>query len=145
MNEFATHDFRILYMAVLRRVRSLLFTFACLAILAVNSASSGFALETTGPESGTLVLVGGGDRNHIVFKQFVDLAGGRDAKIVFVTTASSSDPDHDYRRDRSATFARQELRMTNVTLVHTHDRAEADTEKFVRPIREADAVWFSGG
>ena len=145
MNKFATHDFWILFMAVPRRVRPPRFTFMCLAILAATSASSGIGAETTGPESGTLVIVGGGDRNNIVFKHFVDLAGGKDAKIVFVPTASSSDPDYKYMQDRSATFARKKLEMTNVAVVHTHDRAEADTEEFVRPIREADAVWFSGG
>ena len=35
--------------------------------------------------------------------------------------------------------------MSNVTVVHTHDRTEADTEAFVQPIRDADAVWFTGG
>jgi cyanophycinase len=115
-----------------------------MVILVAISLTSG-AAETTGPDSGTLVIVGGGDRDNIVFKEFVDLAGGKDAKIVFVPTASSSDPDYKYRQDRSATFARQKLGMTNVTVVHTHDRAEADTEEFIRPIREADAVWFSGG
>ncbi|NND96608.1 MAG: hypothetical protein HKN47_04685, partial [Pirellulaceae bacterium] len=35
------------------------------------------AAETTGPATGTLVIVGGGDRENIVFKQFVELAGGQ--------------------------------------------------------------------
>lgn len=117
----------------------------CLAILIASLASSCPAAETTGPESGALVIVGGGDRDNLVFKEFVDLAGGKDAKIVFVPTASSSDPDYKYSQNRSAAFARQKLGMANVTVVHTHDRAEADTEEFVRPIRQADAVWFSGG
>lgn len=81
----------------------------------------------------------------MVFRQFVELAGGKDAKIVFVPTASSSSLDYKYHEHKTAVYAREELGMPNVTVVHTHDRADADTEKFVRPIREADAVWFSGG
>ena len=32
-----------------------------------------------------------------------------------------------------------------MTLLHTRDRKRADSEEFVRPLREAQAVWFGGG
>ncbi len=109
-------------------------------------ASSGRAAEhTRGPERGTLVIVGGGDRDFLVFRQFVELAGGKNAKLVVIPTASSSNPDYDYMANSAARFARETLGMPNVTIVHTHDREEANTEAFVQPLREADAVWFSGG
>ena len=101
--------------------------------------------KTLGPEKGTLVIVGGGDRDYIVFKKFIELAGGRNAKLVVIPTASSTNPDYDYAANKAARFAREELAMPNVTIVHTHDRDEANTDAFVEPIREADAVWFSGG
>ena len=60
-------------------------------------STSGFAAEkTTGPELGTLVIVGGGDRDNAMFRHFVKLAGGKDAKLVVIPTAASSDPDYDY-------------------------------------------------
>lgn len=31
---------------------------------------------------------------------------------------------------------------TNVTMIHTTDADIADTEEFVKPIREARGVWF---
>ena len=33
----------------------------------------------------------------------------------------------------------------NVTVLHTRDRAEADSEGFVAPLKKARAVWFNGG
>lgn len=100
---------------------------------------------TTGPRTGTLVIVGGGDRNSAMFRHFVKLAGGKDANLVIIPTASSSKPDYDYAGHRSGKYARDELGMTNVTIVHSHDRAAANTATFVQPIREADALWFTGG
>src|SRR6185436_7277243 len=33
----------------------------------------------------------------------------------------------------------------NVTMLHTHDPKVADTEAFVKALRQANAVWFEGG
>lgn len=100
---------------------------------------------TTGPDTGTLVIVGGGDRDNAMFRQFVKIAGGKSAKLVIIPTAASSNPDFDYAGHRSAMYAREELGMPNVTVVHSHDRSTADTAAFVIPICEADALWFTGG
>ena len=109
-------------------------------------STSGFAAEkTTGPELGTLVIVGGGDRDNAMFRHFVKLAGGKDAKLVVIPTAASSDPDYDYAEHRSARYAREELGMQNVSVVHSDNREIAGTAEFVAPIRKADAIWFTGG
>ena len=117
----------------------------CLVFLLVSAVLSPAHAQTTGPQQGTLVIVGGGDRDFLVFRHFVELSGGKDAKLVVIPTASSSSPDYDYTANRTAQFARQKLEMPNVTVVHTHDRVEADSESFVQPIQDANAVWFSGG
>tara|TARA_R110002072_G_scaffold297437_1_gene470279 strand:+ start:15311 stop:16240 length:930 start_codon:yes stop_codon:yes gene_type:complete len=101
--------------------------------------------KTTGPDRGTLVIVGGGDRSSAMFRHFVKLAGGKDAKLVVIPTAASSDPDYDYAGHRSARYAREELGMQNVSVVHSHNREVADTAEFVAPIRAANALWFTGG
>lgn len=109
-------------------------------------SSFGIAAEkTTGPEQGTLVIVGGGDRDNAMFRHFVKLAGGKDARLVVIPTAASSDPDYDYAGHRSARYAREELGMQNVSVVHSHNREIAGTAEFVAPIRKADALWFTGG
>ena len=35
--------------------------------------------------------------------------------------------------------------MKSVTVVHTHDPKEADTDDFVSPLKKATGVWFNGG
>ena len=35
--------------------------------------------------------------------------------------------------------------VKNVTVLHTRDRAEADTEEFVAPLKKAKGVWYDGG
>jgi cyanophycinase len=35
--------------------------------------------------------------------------------------------------------------LKHVKMLHTHDPKVADTEAFVKDLREADAVWFNGG
>ena len=118
---------------------------SCLVAMVIVDAATLHAAETIGPQNGTLVIVGGGDREYLVFDHFVELAGGRKAKIVVVPTASSSDVAYDFTANKAARHAREELGMPNVTIVHTHSRVKADSEEFVKPIRNADAVWFSGG
>ena len=39
----------------------------------------------------------------------------------------------------------RERGLVNVSMLHTHDPAVADTEEFVAELRQATAVWFNGG
>ena len=102
--------------------------------------------ETEGPDRGTLLIAGGGGKQGAaIFRKFVELAGGNTARIVIVPTAISSDPNYDYQNPGVAKFARDRLKLKHVTVLHTHDRREADTREFVRPLKTANGVWFSGG
>lgn len=99
-----------------------------------------------GPEKGSLVIMGGGGKEFgPVFERFVELAGGEKAKIVIVPTAASSDPDYPYQRSWSAKYAKEKLKVVSAVILHTHDRKEADTEEFAKPLTEATGVWFGGG
>lgn len=113
------------------------------AFLTADTTSA--ADVTTGPESGTLVLVGGGDRDNSMFRHFVRLAGGRSARLVIVPTAASSRVNYDYINHRTARYAREELKMKHVVVAHTHNCMAANSVDFVRPIQDADALWFTGG
>ena len=102
--------------------------------------------DTEGPDRGTLLIAGGGGKQGAtIFRKFVELAGGNTARIVIVPTAISSDPNYDYQNPGVAKFARDKLKLKHVTVLHTHDRREADTREFVRPLKTANGVWFSGG
>ena len=59
-----------------------------------------------------------------------------------IPTASETDPV-DVKRHQQ-TFTRR-FGVKNVTVLHTRDRAEADKEEFVAPLKTARGVWFSGG
>ncbi len=96
---------------------------------------------STGPEKGTLVIVGGGAGDSI-FETFIEIAGGKDVPIVVIPTAEGRDS---YDEDAGGAGTMRELGATNVTVLHTTDRNIADSDEFVRPLINAGAVWFGGG
>jgi cyanophycinase len=104
--------------------------------------TEGFEVDTLiGPSEGALVIVGGAMRDSTITLKFIELAGGMSASIVVIPTASGQqDPDP----ERVTNFLTR-LGATNVRMVHTTDPGIADTEEFVKPIREARGVWFGGG
>jgi len=95
-----------------------------------------------GPENGALVIVGGAMQDPAILERFMELAGGPEAPVVIIPTAGGADYyDQSWRGMRPFERAGFE----NLTLVHTYDRNKADSEEFVRPIKEARAVFFTGG
>lgn len=109
---------------------------------AVTTASSSDSMPTSGPASGSLIVAGGNIQDLTIFEQFVDLAGGKDAPIVVVPTAAEGDVDA-LPWDILAEL--REVGATNLTVLHTRDPAEADTDAFVMPLKSARGVWFIGG
>jgi cyanophycinase len=102
-----------------------------------------------GPPRGTLVIVGGGSLEGTgIPEKFIELAGGLDAKLIVVPTAGGNkNPDGTLRvyREEQVIAAWLKRGMKNVKMLHTHDPKVADTEAFVKDLREANAVWFDGG
>jgi cyanophycinase len=101
-----------------------------------------------GPPNGTLVIVGGGGTDGTgIMEKFTELAGGLDAKIVVVPTAGGNRQDGKVRvYDEERILASWIKRgHTNVKMLHTHDPKVANTEAFVKDLRDAKAVWFNGG
>lgn len=95
-----------------------------------------------GPDNGHLVIVGGAMKDPSILEEFMKLAGGPEAPVVVIPTAGGGD-----RYDQSWRGMRQfrEAGFENLTLVHTYERPEANSEEFVRPIKEARGVFFTGG
>ncbi len=102
-----------------------------------------------GPSKGTLVIVGGNMQDgSLVPQKFIELAGGPSRKFVVVpTNGGNRNPDGAPRiYDETRVLAEWKQRgLTNVVMLHTADPLVADTEAFVRPLLDADAVWFDGG
>ena len=106
-------------------------------------AGTSLSAQTTGPDKGTLVIVGGGTPEPAVWQRFIDLAGGPDAPIVIIPTAG--DADDEYNEFCSCLKSWRENGARNLTVLHTRDRKMADSEAFVKPIRAARGVFFGGG
>lgn len=98
--------------------------------------------QTTGPSNGSLVIVGGAMRDPGIIQRFLDLAGGKDAPIVVIPTAGGGD---DYDEFYSGLRAWRAQGATRLTVLHTNDRSQADSDEFIRAIQEANGVWFPGG
>ena len=92
---------------------------------------------------GTLVMCGGGGRTpEEVFDEFVRLAGGRDARIVFIPSAVEFADVEEARRH----FAEwEEYGCASLVYLDAKSHAEADTAAFVEPLKKATAVWIAGG
>ena len=125
--------------------------FRCIALvlLAFIAPLSAQDAPEYGPAKGTLVIVGGGalDGTGIVEK-FIELAGGPDANFVIVPTAGGNKTNDGQVRvykeaDVVARWTKYGLKQ--VRMLHTHDPKVADTEDFVKVLREANGVWFDGG
>jgi cyanophycinase len=98
---------------------------------------------TIGPEKGNLVIVGGGNVGPEIWARFVELAGGANAKIIYVPTAGD---DSTIAKGNFNTVKKlKELNVKDITVLHTRDAKIANTEKFAAPIRQATGVWFEGG
>ncbi len=98
---------------------------------------------TTGNKNGTLIAIGGGDIGHTsIMKEFRKLAGGDTAKIVVIPTAFVRNNEID-----TTLLQRnfKEFGIPNFTILHTSDSIEANTDDFVKPIKEATGIYFTGG
>ncbi len=103
---------------------------------------------------GALLLHGGGSIGEDVFDRFVELAGGRQARIVLVPCAGYRPADYDTEeeyldalRSRFGAWVRLQSsgRIRSFQFLYTDDPEDADRASFVRPLETATGVWFSGG
>lgn len=96
-----------------------------------------------GPENGTLLIIGG-RASDLFYAKFMELVGGPDAPIVVIPTAMTSDVITEKRKmDYKNRFLQKGFK--NVTVLHTRDPKESNSEVFIAPIKNAKGVWFSGG
>jgi cyanophycinase len=96
-----------------------------------------------GPDKGTLVIVGGAMQDPAIVTRFIDLAGGPDAPIVIIPTAGEGDDE--YGQYWSGLKQWRDNGARNISVLHTRDRKVADSDAFVKPIRDARGVFFTGG
>ncbi len=121
------------------------------SIVVLGPAPAHAAAEVTdyGPARGTLVIVGGGNLEGTgIIEKFIQLAGGPEAKFVIVPTAQGNrDRDGTPRtyREEQVIAPWQRRGLKNVRMLHTPDPKVAHTAEFVKPLLDANGVWFEGG
>lgn len=113
-----------------------------LSITNLQSQNTDNGIEFIGPENGSLVIVGGAMKSDSIINRFFELAGGIDAAIVVIPTASGRES---YNENSGFAGRLKNRGATNVTVLHTNDKKIADSDSFVKPLRKANAVWFGGG
>ena len=96
---------------------------------------------TTGPEKGSLVIVGGG-ATELIINKFLELAGGLDAPVVIIPTAGGLDT---YGDNAANMGIFRSVGAKNITVLHTNDKQIANSDSFVTPLLNAKGVWFGGG
>lgn len=101
--------------------------------------------QTTGPESGTLLIIGGHASDSIFIPIFKELAGGDQAEIVIIPTARddeslAGDPDF---KDLIARF--EKYHFKKISILHTRNPKKANTPEFNKTLHTATGVWFQGG
>lgn len=106
----------------------------------VTAGPAAKSMVTAGPGSGSLVIAGGGRLSDTIIERFIELAGGAEARIVYVPTADGAG-----RYNDSATEFLRSRGAANVVILHTASKDTANSEVFTRPLEEATGVWFGGG
>ncbi len=96
-------------------------------------------VDSASEPKGARIVIGGGAIGPEIWAEFLRLAGGVDAPLVYIPTAGDTEPGA-----RSADFLRM-AGFRDITVLHTRDRRLADTEAFAAPLLRAKAVFFGGG
>jgi cyanophycinase len=119
-----------------------LFSIALSLAVAAPARGGPQTREAWWPTVGTVVLSGGGlagATNESFVRRIIALAGGPDAHIVVIPTANPGADPAALRRVFEARGAH------DVVVIHTLDRAVANSQDFVKPLRTASAVFLTGG
>jgi len=93
---------------------------------------------------GHVIIIGGAEdkvREKVILARFIKLAGGADAQIAVISTASSLGPlaGEMYRR----VFT--ELGAAEVHPIHAVNRAQANDPAAVRTVRDSTGIFLTGG
>ncbi len=92
--------------------------------------------------AGSLVLHGGGPVADSVREHFLELAGGKNARLVIVPTAAIGADDSEVEKGLESW---KNAEVVSLVALHTRKREEANDDAFIKPLTEATGVWLDGG
>lgn len=107
---------------------------------AVPLAATEVPVRTTAPTAGSLVLIGGGEKPPEAMRKFVELAGGVEAPIAVVPTASSEPDTGEYYVKLF-----RDLGCKDVVSLEIHRPADASKPELVAAAARARGIFFGGG
>jgi cyanophycinase len=90
---------------------------------------------------GHLILIGGGEKPPEAMRKFVELAGGPQALIVAIPTASSEPDTGAYY----VKLFKEEYGCSNVTPLEIKSKADATRAEYAELAGKAGGIFFSGG
>lgn len=116
-----------------------MFRLICILFLLIGVSVIG---QDSAPTERKLFIHGGGGITDSVREQFARIAGGEDAHLVVVPTATADEylPTKEELNETWGKFG-----IGDITILHTRDRLEADSKEFLLPLKDATAIWFGGG
>lgn len=97
-----------------------------------------------GPAKGYLLITGGATQPPD-YQRFIEMAGGKNARIVVIPTASVTKPTDQGTLQTQFCGPKSPFAQVQCTVLHTTDRTVADSPGFVAPFTIATGVWLEGG
>ena len=91
---------------------------------------------------GKLIIIGGGTIPDSLFEFFAAHCGGKDQLVVYIPTATS---DEKYIQEGGHLVKFTSRGFTNLSTIHTRDKAKADVPENIALMRKAKGIFFGGG
>jgi cyanophycinase len=128
-----------------RIVRTRLLSFAWAMLMIVSLTGMTLAQPPShGPAKGYLLITGGATQPPD-YQRFIEMAGGKNARIVVIPTASVTKPTDQATLQSQYCTGPSPFAAVPCTVIHTTDRTVADSADFVAPLTTATGVWIEGG
>ena len=105
----------------------------------LSFATSTFAAGL--PSHGHLMLIGGGEKPRAAMEKFIALAGGKDAPIVVIPTASEEADTIEYYTN----LFKKDYGSTDVVVLPIRTKADANLPELVAASKRARGIFFGGG
>lgn len=99
------------------------------------------ALAAGAPGRGHLMLIGGGEKPRAAMEKFVELAGGKDAPIVVIPTASEEPDTQEYYTN----LFMKDYGSTDVVVLPIKTKEDANRPELVAASKRARGIFFGGG
>lgn len=98
--------------------------------------------QTPVVENGTLLIVGGGGMPENLMQRMIELAGGTQARLVYVPCSE----ERTVPQRHSIVEFWKKAGVQQASVLHTKDRHQAQHDNaFLEPLRTATGIWFGGG